>query len=268
MRWRTILITLIITGILSTSILIRPIRGAVLQNLQPVTTAITGVRIAIGDTLYSLWSIGQLRSDRAALQEEVLRLQTELGQMELVTQENESLRKELGIPERDTTTPKQAATTILVSTNPLDRAIIIDVGSRDGVRIGHPVLREGYLIGRVVDTTETTSTVRLITSTKSRIQAWIPSLNSRGLVVGNGIGAVLSEISSSVSVPLGSLVATSGLSLSGTQTVPANIPFGVVGAAGTSERGGAQQFSLDLSIDPSKASTVVVLLTATESELP
>ncbi len=56
---------------------------------------------------------------------------------------------------------------------PLRRSILIDRGSADGVRVGHPVVMGAVLLGRVRAVRANTSVVQLVTDPRSRLEVFV-----------------------------------------------------------------------------------------------
>jgi rod shape-determining protein MreC len=99
--------------------------------------------------------------------------------------------------------------------NPYLRNVTINVGSRQGVRVGMPVVSSGAaLVGRVIEVAPRASIVQLIVDANSSVAALLQSTRATGLVVGQPDGSlrmdyVVQEVESVVAP--GDIVLTSGL---------------------------------------------------------
>ncbi len=92
------------------------------------------------------------------------------------------------------------------------RWIIINRGSRDGIRVGHPVISNLGLVGRVERATAYASWVRLANDPGSAVNARLQRSGAEGTVIGQLQGDMRMEyIPQSVLVEPGDVVLTSGL---------------------------------------------------------
>jgi len=105
------------------------------------------------------------------------------------------------------------------------RQIILNKGSRDGVKIGSTVVGPGGLLGRVKNTSLFTSSVTLITSPESKIGVWVDRIQINGLLVGLGDdNPSLIIYSKDADIKVGDFVSSSPAST----LLPPNIPIGIV----------------------------------------
>lgn len=92
------------------------------------------------------------------------------------------------------------------------RWVIINRGTRDGIRVGHPVISNLGLVGRVERATAYASWVRLANDPGSAINARLQRANAEGTVIGQLQGGMRMEyIPQSELVEPGDVVLTSGL---------------------------------------------------------
>jgi len=105
------------------------------------------------------------------------------------------------------------------------RQIILNKGSRDGVKIGSTVVGPGGLLGRVKNTSLFTSSVRLLTSPESKLGVWVDRIQVNGLLVGSGDDYPnLVIYSKDADIKVGDFVSSSPAST----LLPPNIPIGIV----------------------------------------
>lgn len=98
----------------------------------------------------------------------------------------------------------------------LDRTrqrLVLDAGSRDGVRVGQPVIDAGGLMGQVISTTAGTATVLLITDPDHAIPTVVARTGVRVMVYGSGRSDLLRalDVPLSADVREGDVLLTSGL---------------------------------------------------------
>lgn len=84
--------------------------------------------------------------------------------------------------------PLQTARSISESRGPFGNTRLIDVGTRQGVKIGNPVINEHGLVGRVVGVTPNVSRVLLLTDVASRTPVLIDRTDARAILTGDGSG--------------------------------------------------------------------------------
>ena len=105
------------------------------------------------------------------------------------------------------------------------RQIILNKGSKDGVEIGSAVMGPGGLLGRVINTSMFTSSVRLLTSPESKVGVWVDRVKINGLLIGSGDDYPnLILYSKGTDIKVGDVVSSSPAST----LLPPNIPIGIV----------------------------------------
>ena len=105
------------------------------------------------------------------------------------------------------------------------RQLILNKGSKDGVKIGNIVIGPGGLLGRVKNTSLFTSSVTLITSPESKLGVWVDRIQINGLLVGLGDDyPSLILYSKDADIKVGDFVSSSPAST----LLPPNIPIGIV----------------------------------------
>jgi len=106
--------------------------------------------------------------------------------LEYLTNENKNLRKVLNaeniIDAKDIVLAK-----VLVDRNsPFLKSIIINKGTRSGIKKGMPVTQNNSLVGRIVDTNYLSSRVLLLTDLNSRIPVSLDADSSQAILTGSG----------------------------------------------------------------------------------
>jgi rod shape-determining protein MreC len=107
------------------------------------------------------------------------------------------------------------------------RLVVIDRGARDGIQVGDVVIGAGNtLAGRVIEVSDASALVRLISDPEFSVTAEIASTGAIGLIKGRGANPLAFEdIDSLREVPIGAEVTTSGIELS--QTLRSAFPRGL-----------------------------------------
>jgi len=147
-----------------------------------------------------------------------------LIKLNLLTKDNLRLRQILSLQESSNDEHISAAV-ISRKTGSWWRQIILNKGSKDGVKIGNIVIGPGGLLGRVKNTSLFTSSVTLITSPESKLGVWVDRIQINGLLVGLGDDYPrLILYSKDADIKVGDFVSSSPAST----LLPPNIPIGIV----------------------------------------
>lgn len=93
-----------------------------------------------------------------------------------------------------------------------ERSIVVDRGTRDGVRLGAAVIAAGGLVGQVVEVTGGSSKVRLITDAGSGVAVLVQRTRGEGVVRGSVEGMLILDFVSKEKIPTkGDVLVTSGM---------------------------------------------------------
>lgn len=180
---------------------------------SPVQRAADAVGRPIGGFLAGAFDGGELEEENAKLREQIgdLRRQTEAEQPTVNAfkslEELDHLPWAGGIP---------AVTAQVVGLNPSDFAatVRLDVGTENGVSVDMPVVGGAGLVGLVIATSSTESTVRLITDVDSSVGVrYGAQSEALALAQGEGLDKALSVDYVAPGTPLrvGEVLTTSGL---------------------------------------------------------
>ena len=176
--------------------------------------------------------IKSLMSTKKALLDENMRLKYQQTLLEAQLQKllvirNENLQlKELLLTSSTASTKAMAAQILAVDTGMSRQLLIVNKGKRDGVFAGQPVLDAKGVVGQVIDVGMMTSTVLLISDSKSAVPVQNNRTGERAILIGkNDIEELLLiNLPKSSSIVKGDLLVTSGLG----RRYPEGFPVGVV----------------------------------------
>jgi len=115
---------------------------------------------------------------------ELNELKSNIVSSQIIQNENKEL-KEL-INDYVSSSDKILAKIIVDHDSPFLKSIIINKGSKDGIKIGTSILDQSYLVGRVVEVNFKTSRVLLLSDLNSNIPVTIAPQNIQAIVSGNG----------------------------------------------------------------------------------
>tara|TARA_Y100000991_G_scaffold56604_1_gene41403 strand:+ start:116 stop:871 length:756 start_codon:yes stop_codon:yes gene_type:complete len=150
--------------------------------------------------------------------------QESLIKLNLLKKDNIRLRQILSLQKSSINNTISAAV-ISRKTGSWWRQIILNKGSKDGVKIGSAVIGPGGLLGIVNNTSMFTSSVTLLTSPESKVGVWLDRIQINGLMVGLGDNyPSLILYSKDADIKVGDFVSSSPAST----LLPPNIPIGIV----------------------------------------
>ena len=152
--------------------------------------------------------------------------QESLIKLNLLKKDNKRLREMLFLQESSSNDINDiTAAVISRKTGSWWRQILLNKGSKDGVKIGSSVIGPGGLLGIVNNTTLLTSSVKLLTSPESKVGVWVERIQVSGLLVGVGDEyPTLILYSKDADIKVGDFVSSSPAST----LLPPNIPIGIV----------------------------------------
>jgi len=152
-----------------------------------------------------------VKEENQVLKAQLAQLENEITSYREALIENRRLRQLLDI-KNSSNWKTIVAQVIGTDIAPWRAVITIDVGKRNGVTVDMPVLCQGGLLGRVIETSISYSKVMLLTDYHSRIGAIIQRNRARGILKGDGArGCILDYVKKGVDIQIGDTVITSGL---------------------------------------------------------
>ena len=105
--------------------------------------------------------------------------------LEFLTNENQSLKKVLNA-ENISNVSNLVLSKVLVDRNsPFLKSIIINKGTKSGIKKGMPVTQDNYLVGRIVETNYLSSRILLLTDLNSRIPVSLDQDSTQAILFGN-----------------------------------------------------------------------------------
>lgn len=197
-----------------------------------MTVAVTPVIVIADLPRRSTRGLGELFSSRGNLRGRISQLESELillrvktEKMAALTVENNRLRGLLGSAAK-LQDNVLVAELIGVNPNPEDQQVVIDKGSADNVYVGQPVLDARGLMGQVMEVSQFTSRVLLISDQTHSIPVQVMRSNLRLIAQGTGIDQQLEllHVNSTADIKVGDQLLSSGLG----NRFPVGYPVGVV----------------------------------------
>lgn len=204
-----------------------------------LTTVRNGFSVVVSPLQYAVdypvrvigWVQSLIGSKKALIDENIqLRyqqtvLEAELQKLLIIQKENSQL-KELLLTSSKAHTRAMAAQILAVDTSSARQIVVLNKGARDGVYIGQPILDAKGVMGQVIDVGPITSTVLLISDSKSAVPVRNNRTGERAILVGTNRIQHLSLINlpKTSSIHPGDVLVTSGLG----GRYPEGYPVGLV----------------------------------------
>lgn len=193
----------------------QPLRAAVGTVLYPIQWAILRPVLALRQGGEYFEALRDAQVLEAQARKKLAQQSDRANQVELLMQENERLRKLLGLRDR-ITTPAQAAEVLYDAADPYTRKVIIDKGLAQGVVEGSPVIDESGVLGQVTRVHPLISEVTLITDRDQSIPVMNTRTGARSVAFGDTgsghAGALeLRFMAGNADVQAGDLLTTSGV---------------------------------------------------------
>ncbi|HLV36650.1 MAG TPA: rod shape-determining protein MreC [Spirillospora sp.] len=211
--------------ILSQLGVLAPVEHLAAIPLNMISGVFNDVALAAVGGVTDLAELQNLRQRNADLEEALAQFQAELVELREIASDYERLAQLLDYTTSVTNQEFVTADVINVDQTGLRRTIVINRGTRDGIRVGMPVVTGQGLVGRVLDVAATASRVLLITDRDSAVSARLQSSRAQGSVRGQLSGNLrMTMIPLGANVQTGDLVITSGLG----GNFPPDIVIGVV----------------------------------------
>lgn len=180
--------------------------------MQPVWW-LAGLPGRIGDSARgTARTHGSLTEENRTLRNALLISGARVARLQAAEDENRRIRALLGAAQRGGL-DVQLVPILDIDLDPSRQRLVLDGGSRDGVRLGQPVIDAGGVVGQIIAATPTTSTVLLITDPAHAMPVEVARSGVRLIVYGNGRSDQLSLVNVPLSsdVKVGDRIVTSGL---------------------------------------------------------
>jgi len=189
---------------------------------------LAGLPGRLGDELStSATTRTRLAQENKVLRNALLISGARLARLQTAAAENARLRGLLGAAQRGGL-DVQLAPILDIDLDPVRQRLVLDAGSRDGVRLGQSVIDAGGLLGQIIEVKPGTATVLLLTDPDHAVPVVVARSGVRLVAYGEGRGdrLQLANIPLSSDIKLGDAVVTSGLG----GRFPAGFPVGTVTA--------------------------------------
>ncbi|MFN2156208.1 MAG: rod shape-determining protein MreC [Anaerolineae bacterium] len=194
-----------------------PFEGLFLQLTTPIQRLVDSTTERVIGTSGSLRDLRDLRERNRQLETLVDQLMIENVRLKEAEAQNEDLRRKLAFAEAYPQYVLKAAEVrgrvIGYEPNNFMSVLIIDIGKRDGVQQGMPVVTERGLVGHIHDVGTNWAKVLLIVDPSSSVAGLVQSSRAPGLISGRlGQDLVMDYIPQEEIISAGDVILTSGMS--------------------------------------------------------
>lgn len=194
--------------------LTQPVRAALVSVLQPVQWLALQPADAVRYSREYVSGLNQAKSRSAEAAKKLALQSLRAGQVEQLTQENNRLRKLLGL-RAQLAIPVMAAEVLYDAADPYTRKVILDKGQLQGVDLGSPVLDESGVLGQVTRVHPLVSEVTLLIDSELSIPVLNVRTGARSVAYGDpstgSSGLELRFMGGNADVQPGDLLTTSGV---------------------------------------------------------
>jgi rod shape-determining protein MreC len=237
---------------------------AILEITSPLQKAVTYSTDAIGSLIDSYVLLVNLKRENVALRRTVTELREENNLLREKAIANERLRNLLRFSKK---IPRSMLPAQIIGIDPSSwfRTILIDKGTKHGVKRGVAVVSPEGIVGHVLQTSHHYAKVLLITDFNSSVDAVIQRSRAKGVVEGNGENLCrLKYASRTQDIQLGDKVVTSGLG----GRYPKGLMIGKISKIEKKSYGLFQHAEIMLSADFTKLEEVFVIAETQPPDIP
>ena len=239
---------------------LRPGYEAFISFLSYPQKAVSSSWRAARDFASGLSGRGRITRRIRELELEVNMLEERLAELESFRRENRQLRELLDFRKKTGFEEifRESTGAEVTGRNPLNwyRTVMLDRGARDGVRDGMVVVGVGGVIGRVINTGNSASSVMLILDTESRVSAIVERTGEHGIITGRGDGVLsMRYLSDKSEIRKGDVIRTSGLG----GIFPKGLSVGAVSGVSEQDYGLTLSAEVSPSVDFSRLENVLIL---------
>ncbi|MBC8098767.1 MAG: rod shape-determining protein MreC [Armatimonadetes bacterium] len=192
--------------------LLTPVEGLLATPLNFISGLLNRVGLTVSTGVDDLQSLEDLRQRNSDLEDTLARIQVEVVALREIASDYNRLLALVNYASTLQDVEILAADVVSRDTTRSLRTVVINVGTRDGVRLNMVVVTENGLVGRITEITAGYARVMLVTSDDSAISARLQTSREEGSVIGRSETTMqLEMLPLNAVIAPGDLVLTSGL---------------------------------------------------------
>ena len=155
------------------------------KTVMPIQNGLTYLKNKINGNSSFFTNVNNLKEQNENLQNKNTELEEKLRELESIKAENESLKQYLNLKEKYSDYAAVPADVINRDISNYSKNIVINVGTKDGIKPGMTVIAAEGLVGHIISVTDSTSKVQTIIDSSSSTSALLST--SRDAIVCKGI---------------------------------------------------------------------------------
>ncbi len=242
-----VLIVLLITSLLTLSLNTKP-------AVKSVRAVAFGTFAAFTSVVSGIVNTGSVKAENERLRRLNAELMLQVNRLREYGIENTELKGLLGLKD-STNYPLIAATIISKSINKSQSTITLNVGSREGVKPGMPVINDFGILGIVNSTSDNFCIARTLKNLELKLTVKDERSRINGIMKWNGVNLVIIDVPRTYDVEPGDRIITSEIS----SIVSEPLPVGVVTKISKVEAGLFNEVQVKPFVDFVRAEHVFVL---------
>ena len=235
----------------------------IIEILAPAHTAITSTTHWVRDIWEGYLFLVGLGKENKILKKRLAELEAINNYFLEIEKENQRLKSLL---EFRKTLPNVIISAQIIGKDATSwfRSILLDKGTRDGVKVNQPVVTHQGLVGKVIRTTPSTAQVELITDKNSRVAALIQKNRAEAILCGQSSPVCVMEyLDRDVDIQVGDSVISSGMG----GIFPKGQKLGIISKVGKKSYGLFQYAEVTPKVPFSMLEEVLILQTTDEAPL-
>ncbi|WP_456393149.1 rod shape-determining protein MreC [Persephonella sp.] len=233
------------------------VKSMALDAAQPFLTAVRFVTDSLETVAGIISSKKELVEENNKLQQKIELLKAQLIYMKNLEKENAYLRQITNFVSRIPDFEFRTGKIIGYSPDNWNNYVIINLGSKDGLKTGDLVVANGYLLGQVYQVGNLSSSVILTSDKNFKISARCRKTGEAVFFQGKNLKeGILLYVKPDQDVRIGDIVETAGLN----GVFPPGIPIGTVKSVSYIEGNFYKKVTVSLPLNPLEIEYVVVIL--------
>lgn len=152
--------------------------------VMPIQNGLTYLKNKMNGNNSFFTDIQNLKEENEKLTEKNSQLEQSLRELEVIKAENETLKEYMELKEKYTEFTTMPAYVINRDISNYNAIIIINVGTKDGIKENMTVIADKGLVGHVISVTDTTAKVQTIVDTSSVVSATVSTSRDNLIVRG------------------------------------------------------------------------------------
>lgn len=153
--------------------------------VMPVQNGITYIKNKISGNSTFFSDMAALKEENKTLKAHNSELEKSLRELEVIKSENETLKQYVNLGDKYTEYSTIPGYVINKSTSNYSNVIVINVGEKDGIKVGMSVIADEGLVGHVISVTSDTSKVQTLLDNSSAVSSVVGTARDSVIVKGN-----------------------------------------------------------------------------------